>query len=263
MTESINFNRAATFYDATRKLPDDVAAEITRALLAEIRASGADKVLEIGIGTGRMARPLMREGVQMVGVDISTEMMGQLIAQLSAEHTPPALMLGDATALPFRDSAFGGAMIVHVLHLVRSVEETIAEIRRVLTPEGVLLHQTQRPDDETQAVWDSHEEFWDRMCSRHNYRRRQRTTQATIRRAFAESGASARVVELSERVHESTVAEELRHVREHTHSWSWTIPDHILADSMVEFEGWLRERADADGSFADRTRYVVEVWRWS
>jgi SAM-dependent methyltransferase len=210
-----------------------------------------------------MARPLMREGVQMVGLDISTEMMGQLRAQLTPEHTPPELLLGDATAMPFRDGSFRAAMIVHVLHLVRSVEETIAEIKRVLAPGGVLLHQAHRPDAETQAVWDSHEQFWDRMCARHNYRRRQRPTAAGVRQAFADSGASARVIELGERVHESTVDEELRHVREHTHSWSWTIPDEILAASMGDFEGWLRARADADGRFADRTRYVVEVWSWA
>ena len=263
MTENINFNRAATFYDETRKLREDVANEITATLLAEIRAAGAEQVLEIGIGTGRMSRPLMREGVQMVGVDISTEMMGQLLAHLTPEHTPPELMLGDATALPFRDGAFRAAMIVHVLHLVRSVEETIAGIKRVLAPGGVLLHQSHRADAETQAVWDSHEQFWDRMCARHNYKRRQRPTVARVRQAFIDAGATARVIELSERLHESTVEDELRHVREHTHSWSWTIPDEILAASMDEFEGWLRERADSAGRFADRTRYVVEVWSWA
>ena len=40
MKESINFNRAAAFYDATRKLRDDIADQITHALLAEIRAVG-------------------------------------------------------------------------------------------------------------------------------------------------------------------------------------------------------------------------------
>lgn len=263
MAESINFNRAATFYDATRRLRDDVADEITKALLAEIRAANAERVLEVGIGTGRMARPLMQADVQMVGVDISTEMMRQLLAQLTPQHRAPELLLADATALPFREGSFQAAMIVHVLHLVRSVEETIEEVKRVLAPGGVLLHQARRADSETQAAWDNHEEFWDRMCARHGHKRRRRPTDAEIRGAFAESGAVARVIELSEGLHESTVESELEKARSKTNSWSWEIPDDILAASMDEFEAWLRSHADAGGNLHDRFTYVIEVWSWA
>lgn len=262
MKESINFNRAATFYDATRKLRDDIADQITHALLAQIRGAGADRVLEVGIGTGRMARPLMREGVQMVGVDISTEMMGQLVAQLTPEHTPPELLLGDATALPFPDGSFRAAMVVHVLHLVKSVEGTVAEIKRVLAPGGVLLHQTRRPDEETQQAWDSHDEFWTDICRARGHELIRRPTQERITKVLTDSGATANVVELAGSEHESSIKEELDNLRARRHSWSWLIPDAIVADSMGEFEAWLRERADPDGRFVDRATYVIEAWRW-
>ncbi len=136
MAKSINFDRAADIYDATRKLPDAASTRITDGLLREIRAAGADRVLEVGIGTGRMTRPLMAHGVQMVGVDISQQMMTRLLAQLKPEHTAPGLLLGDATALPLRDGSFRAAIVVHVLHLVASIEEAVLEIRRVLAPGG-------------------------------------------------------------------------------------------------------------------------------
>lgn len=262
MKESINFNRAATFYDATRKLRDDIADQITNALLAEIRAAGADRVLEVGIGTGRMARPLMREGVQMVGVDISTEMMGQLFVQLTPEHTPPELLLSDATALPFRDGTFRAAMVVHVLHLVQSVEDTVAEVRRVLAPGGVLLHQTRRPDEDTNRMWIEHDKFWIEVCRAHGHELVQRPTQERITQALTNSGATASVMELARSEDESSVEIELDNLRGRQHSWMWLIPDEIITDSMGEFEAWLRKRAAPDGTFMDRAAYVIEAWRW-
>lgn len=262
MKESINFNRAAAFYDATRKLRDDIADQITHALLAEIRAVGADRVLEVGIGTGRMARPLMREGVQMVGVDISTEMMGQLVAQMTPEHTPPDLLLGDATALPFRDGSFGAAMVVHVLHLVKSVEDTVHEIKRVLAPGGALLQQTRHPDEETERAWREHDELWDGICAAHGYERRRRPSLADTARILLESGASLTVTELAAQEDPSSVEIELDHIRTRRHSWMWEIPDAILDESMGECEAWLRERAGPDGRFVDRATYVIEAWRW-
>lgn len=263
MKESINFNRAATFYDATRKLRDDIADQITNALLAEIRGAGADRVLEVGIGTGRIARPLMSEGVQVVGVDISTEMMGQLAAQLTPEHTPPELLLGDATALPFRDGSFRAAMVVHVLHLVKSVEDTVAEIKRVLAPGGVLLQQTRYPDEQTERTWQEHEKFWDKICANRGHKRRRRPFPDDIARAFRESSTTLSVTELATFDHQSSVEQELQDTRERKHSWSWEIPDAILDESMGEFERWLREHAGPDGHFVDRATYVIEAWRWA
>ena len=58
MSESISFERAADFYDATRALPDNVAAKLTEALLAELTRIDADRALEAGGGTGGLSRPL-------------------------------------------------------------------------------------------------------------------------------------------------------------------------------------------------------------
>lgn len=68
---SISFDRAADFYDATRALPRQVMQGLTAALLDEIRAADAKTVLEVGVGTGRIARPLLERGVHVCGVDIT------------------------------------------------------------------------------------------------------------------------------------------------------------------------------------------------
>ena len=72
MSESISFERAADFYDKTRALPDEVANKLTEALFAELSNAGAESVLEVGVGTGRISRPLMARGIRVHGVDISS-----------------------------------------------------------------------------------------------------------------------------------------------------------------------------------------------
>jgi ubiquinone/menaquinone biosynthesis C-methylase UbiE len=260
LKESINFDRAAGFYDATRKLPDNTGEAITQALLREIRAAGADRVLEVGIGTGRIARPLMREGVRMVGVDISREMMGQLREQLTTGHTTPDLILGDATALPLAAGSFQAAMVVHVLHLVSSVEQTLGEIRRVLAPEGVLLHQTRMPTAETERVWDDSHDEWGRLLGERGFVRRPRHDQVMIREKIAESGASLRLVDVTRSTETSTVDEELKRLRARSPSWTWLVPGELLDNALPEYETWLR--AAAPNGWTDDVTIQLEVWHW-
>ena len=258
---SINFDRAADIYDATRKLPDAASRKITDGLLREIRAAGADRVLEVGIGTGRMARPLMAHGVRMVGVDISQQMMTRLLAQLTPEHTAPDLLLGDATALPLRDDSFRAAMVVHVLHLVASIEETLAEIRRVLAPGGVLLHQTRRAKPETKRFWDESYDEWGRLLKARNFLRRSRFDEVIVRQKIRESGASLRLIDVAGSTETSTVDDEMHRLRTRSQSWTWQVPSDIFDDALPEYEQWLRA-AVPGGSWTDDVTIELEVWTW-
>ncbi|OLD25359.1 MAG: hypothetical protein AUG06_04025 [Actinobacteria bacterium 13_1_20CM_2_65_11] len=132
MTESVSFDRAASYYDRTRSLSEPVMANLIAMLSTEIGTSG--RCLEIGIGTGRIALPLARAGVRMVGVDISREMLGRLAA--NAQQTPVAVCLADATRLPFPRRCFDSAIAAHVLHLVPRWREAVVELVRVVRPGG-------------------------------------------------------------------------------------------------------------------------------
>lgn len=246
MKESVNFDRAAGIYDATRKLKANSAEAITKALLTEIRAAGADRVLEVGIGTGRIARPLMREGVRIVGVDISQQMMGQLVEQLTPKHTSPDLLLGDATALPIRDDAFRAAMIVHVFHLVASVEAAAGEIRRVLAPGGVLLHQSRRPTEETDRLWNDSYEFWGQLLRARGFERGERRLLPEIRDAPVATGAHIEVIDVMDSAEPSTVDEEIERLRTRCSAWTWQVPDAIFDDALPDYEVWLHERVSGE-----------------
>ena len=130
MSESIKFDRAAEYYDRTRALPDDVVERQTATLLAEL--GGRGRVLEAGIGTGRIAVTL---DVPLVGLDLSRPMMEVL---RSKTRSIP-LVEGDATRLPFPDASFGAAYVAHVLHLIPAWVAALAELARVVGPGGVVL----------------------------------------------------------------------------------------------------------------------------
>ena len=132
---SISFDQAAPYYDRTRALGEDALAQLIPVVAAELY--GAGRVIEVGIGTGRVALPLMRAGVDITGVDISGEMLARL--REKAAGSPPRVAIADATRLPFADATFGGAIAAHVLHLIPRWTDALTEISRVTRPGGVLI----------------------------------------------------------------------------------------------------------------------------
>jgi SAM-dependent methyltransferase len=135
---SIAFDRAAGYYDQSRGVPPRVEELVADRV--EAAAGPAARLLEVGVGTGRIALPLHRRGRAVVGVDLSLPMLERYRAKAAAEGlAPPAVLRADATRLPFRDTCVDAVLEVHVLHLVPAWERALAEARRVLAPGGVVL----------------------------------------------------------------------------------------------------------------------------
>lgn len=134
---SVNFDRAVEFYDASRGFPPGEDVNAAR-FVAEVSDLAPDaRVLEIGIGTGRVALPLSRHVGDYYGVDISAGMLGKLHEKQTDERVYVAQ--GSALDLPFASAAFDAVVIVHVLHLVSDPRRVTDEVRRVLAPDGVAL----------------------------------------------------------------------------------------------------------------------------
>jgi ubiquinone/menaquinone biosynthesis C-methylase UbiE len=131
LTGSLSFDQAAEYYDRTRAVP---TALIPR-LVAALPRDGL--CLEIGVGTGRIALPLVAEGIRVVGVDISSDMLKKLVAK--RETLWPEVAIADATSLPFDDRTFKSAIAAHVLHLIPGWRSAVRELVRVLRPGGVFI----------------------------------------------------------------------------------------------------------------------------
>ena len=110
-------------------------AQLVPLLVEQLPAN--ELCLEIGIGTGRIALPLVEAGVRVVGVDISAEMLRKLVAKRKTRW--PQISIADATRLPFPDASFGSAVASHVLHLIPEWRAAVAEVVRVTRPGGVFI----------------------------------------------------------------------------------------------------------------------------
>jgi len=130
--------RVAVQYDALRGHPPDIAPIIGEAIAAN--AGGGARVLELGVGTGRIALPVAGAGCEVFGVDLSAHMLAALAQRVTDEaHGRVHLVQGDITALPFREGSFDAAVAVHVLHLVADWRGVLERVRSLVRPGGVLI----------------------------------------------------------------------------------------------------------------------------
>lgn len=133
--QNVVFDRAAGYYDQTRGLPPHEANQLADALWQALGVTPASHILEIGIGTGRIAGPLAQRGLTMTGIDLSRPMLEVLRQKFP---TLP-VAVADMTCLPFTAATFDGILAFHVLHLVSEWRAALAEAVRVLRPRGKFI----------------------------------------------------------------------------------------------------------------------------
>jgi SAM-dependent methyltransferase len=87
-------DQVAAVYDLWHQDQLDTAGAVER--LAEL--AGGGPVLELGIGTGRLALPLAAKGLAVEGIEASTAMLGELRAKPGGASIP--VTLADFTEVP-------------------------------------------------------------------------------------------------------------------------------------------------------------------
>jgi ubiquinone/menaquinone biosynthesis C-methylase UbiE len=118
-----DFDRIAPVYDATREPLDPASLE---ALARRLERAECRTLLEVGVGTGRIAAPLTARGFSLVGIDASREMLRR-----AREKGLPRLLRGDAYHLPLRAGSVDAAFFAHVLHVLAEPKRALAEAARV------------------------------------------------------------------------------------------------------------------------------------
>jgi ubiquinone/menaquinone biosynthesis C-methylase UbiE len=248
MNNSVSFDRAATYYDQTRGFPEGEDAKAIAALIDFAKLTPADRLLEVGIGTGRIARPLVAAlgtAHHLTGIDISTKMMAQLLAQMPAGVRSPQLVEGTATAMPFPSQTFRAIIFVHILHLIREWQTALNECQRVLAPGGVFI-----------GGWNHHppESSGERIVKK--FQEVAKAHGVSIDRIglseFADvvkylPGARATEIVATEWKTLRAPRQQLQAIAERHFSSAWLIPDAIFPAVYADIEAWAKnEWSDLD-----------------
>jgi SAM-dependent methyltransferase len=261
---SVAFDRAAGFYDESRGLDPAVEELVVDRFEEAVGPTG--RLLEVGVGTGRIALPLRRRGREVVGVDLSWPMLERYRAKAAAAGlAPPPVLRADATRLPLRDASVDAVLVVHVLHLVPAWELALDEARRVLAPGGLLLaagggsweRGSGSPRDQVMGRFDELAGAGDGTPRKVGASRRQ-----VLDRLAAMGG---RVEELEPVVWEQpeTLAEALRWVEDRVFSYHWRLPDEVWRAAAAQVRAELEAgRADLETPRPARHRFEFVATRF-
>ena len=97
-------------------------------------------VADIGCGRGASLALLSERGFKAVGIDPSPDLLAEAMSALTVALSPGhQLIRGAAEALPLARGAFAAVLCECVLSVTRDPDAALAEMRRILTPGGLLM----------------------------------------------------------------------------------------------------------------------------
>ena len=100
----------------------------------------AKTVLELATGTGLIAKHIVNAAAHIEATDASAEMIAE--AKRDNRSAKLHFSVQDMFRLPYADKSFDVVIVSNALHIVPQPEKALAEIRRVLKDDGVLIAPT-------------------------------------------------------------------------------------------------------------------------
>lgn len=258
--KSVSFDRAAHIYDETRGFPPGIEDLVAQAAL-ELMPPQA-QVLEVGVGTGRIAKPLLRKGLPITGFDLSRKMMARLLETLPTEAARPALVEGDAAHLPFETESFHAALSVHVFHLIADWRTVLNEVRRVLRPGGVLLSGFDwRPSD---SAGDRLKAKWQAIIRARGIENQLGATDFSDVDAYLRaSGATMDERAVGEWTRTHTLAHHFETIEHRTWSSTWGVSDDFFPECLSELRAWaVSEYGALDREVTTPYKFMWQRYRW-
>ena len=247
---SVSFDPVASDYDRTRALPPRALTSVVGLLARELGGRGT--VLEIGVGTGRIALPLAAAGVPLAGVDLSLPMLERLHHNAGGRGPFP-VALADATRLPFPASTFGGAFAVHVLHLIPGWRTALGELVRVVRPGGVVLLDlgggTSKLGREIRAQIEARLGAGAMRNAGLDWGR------TRIDGLMTGLGATRRAVPPASYVERGTLDAYFQMIADGRYSWTWKVPEAERRRAVDAVRSWAEERyGDLSAPVSERRR---------
>lgn len=132
------WDRWARRYDRAMSADKDTYARILNRMKRKLNRNMV--VLELACGTGILSVQLAGNVKMLEATDFSEEMIKQ--ARRKCHSARLHFSVQDATALPYAPETFDAVVISNALHIMPSPGKVLAEIKRVLKPDGILIAPT-------------------------------------------------------------------------------------------------------------------------
>lgn len=117
-----------------------------QALVTRLSLSPRDRVLEIGAGSGYYSRAIAARCGELVLLDLQAEMVRKAARLGGVGRDRMRFVCADASSLPFGPEVFDVVCMVAAFGEVSRRREMIAEIHRLLKPNGLLSVSEHFPD---------------------------------------------------------------------------------------------------------------------
>jgi ubiquinone/menaquinone biosynthesis C-methylase UbiE len=110
-------------------------------MILETLGTGDLRILDVGCGTGQFAATALRHlpNAQVWGLDLSDGMLRRAFSRIPELNGRLHLVQGDSQRLPFQDDFFDAVTCSHSFHHYPHQDRVLAEMHRVLRPDGRLL----------------------------------------------------------------------------------------------------------------------------
>jgi SAM-dependent methyltransferase len=146
-----------------RALADSMAERNWPVYEAAIKLVGlrpAERLIEIGFGNGKLVPQLLAlaPGATYAGVDFSATMVAEAEAFNSdlIDAGRARFHLASVEVIPLADRSFDRALTINTIYFWPDPVRALAEIRRVLRPDGALLVSAQTPEEAEKAPYTRH-----------------------------------------------------------------------------------------------------------
>ena len=252
--------RVADQYEGQRAHPAAVSDAIGAAIAAVAMPvpGPSASILELGVGTGRMARPLAQHGCDVWGIDLSRDML-----EITRETGTDGLHLcqADMHRLPFPNACFDAVLAVHVLHLATDVRTVLTEAVRTLRAGGWFVQGRDWLDPESVAG---------------KFQQQLRRTVLELRPGMAPpaagsrpsailgelGGAKMRDVTAAEWTTIASPAAVLASIAAKTHAESWILDDDLLPQVVSRLTTWTtREWSDLSQARPVSRRFELSLFQ--
>jgi len=225
------FDRVANSFDKTRYIPIGVLRRAYHLVFSTLSLDGEITILDAGVGTGRIIRPLMYRKLTLIGVDISLPMLMQTQRRYGRRKRPMQLhvIIADVAHLPIRNSSINVVQSTHVLHLLKHWKTALREWERILHPVGTLI--ILQESSQRTKVRIAYDRVLKQMT---NYRRRM--VYSKVRQFLRQKGWRVHQHKIIW-VDKPNLATTLRAIENRSYSRQWDLPDEVHEEALARARG--------------------------